>query len=63
MTPKQIAREKLLAAALELVASELHRGVRFPGAYDDAEAEYNEDRFNDAAREYMLEDQRERDKA
>lgn len=48
-----IAREKLLAAALQLVGNRLLNDVSEPGPYDDASAELHQDMLDDAARNYI----------
>lgn len=52
MSPLEIAKEKLLAAALALVANRLWTDVREPSAHDDAQAEMQQDIFDEAVVEY-----------
>lgn len=52
MTNSDIAREKLLAAALVLVGNRLHMDASEPGPYDDARSELDDDVFDAAVAEY-----------
>lgn len=63
MTPKQIAREKVIAAALWIVQARVTDSFRAPGPNDDADDEYADDVLHEAMREYFAEEQRERDQA
>lgn len=63
MTPKQIAREKVIAAALWILQARVTDSFRAPGPNDAADDEYADDILHDAMRDYMREEQRERDQA
>lgn len=63
MTPKQIAREKVLSAAMRILQGRISESIRDPRPYDDAEAEYADDMLNEACWELIKARQKESDAA
>lgn len=53
MTDTKIAKEKLLAASLQLVSSRLNIDSSEPGPYDDAQRELCDDIFDQAVDIYV----------
>lgn len=52
MTEIEIAREKVIATAVALVANRLYLDSSAPGPYDDAQRELYDDTFDAAIEEY-----------
>lgn len=53
MTEIEIAREKVISAALALAANRIYQDVSEPGPYDDAQSELDDEILDIAIAEYV----------